>query len=116
MSNTNGQPRVIPPGTTPEPDPDPTKVTQDEFVAQPGSLLGKAKIAQIDLRGENLGRRCRLDLGLVGDVNATIEALLPRLQPRTNRIHLDESLANYQRARRGLDDLAKKAESLGAKL
>ena len=28
----------------------------------------KAKIAQIDLRGENLGRRCRLDLGLVGDV------------------------------------------------
>ncbi len=42
----------------------------------------KAKIAQIDLRGENLGRRCRLDLGLVGDVNATIEALLPRLQPR----------------------------------
>jgi pyruvate dehydrogenase (quinone) len=66
----------------------------------------KAKIAQIDLRGENLGRRCRLDLGLVGDVNATIEALLPRLQPRTNRIHLDESLANYRRARRGLDDLA----------
>ena len=50
----------------------------------------KAKIAQIDLRGENLGRRCRLDLGLVGDVNATIEALLPRLQARTNRIHLDE--------------------------
>jgi pyruvate dehydrogenase (quinone) len=66
----------------------------------------KAKIAQIDLRGENLGRRCRLDLGLVGDVNATIEALLPRLQSRANRIHLDESLVNYQRARRGLDDLA----------
>ncbi len=68
--------------------------------------LSKAKIAQIDLRGENLGRRCRLDLGLVGDVNATIEALLPRLQPRTNRVHLDESLANYQRARQGLDKLA----------
>jgi pyruvate dehydrogenase (quinone) len=68
--------------------------------------LSKAKIAQIDLRGENLGRRCRLDLGLVGDVNATIEALLPRLQPRTNRVHLDKSLANYQRARQGLDELA----------
>jgi thiamine pyrophosphate-dependent acetolactate synthase large subunit-like protein len=66
----------------------------------------KAKIAQIDLRGENLGRRCRLDLGLVGDVNATIEALLPRLQARTNRVHLDASLANYQRARHGLDELA----------
>jgi pyruvate dehydrogenase (quinone) len=65
-----------------------------------------AKIAQVDLRGENLGRRCRLDLGLIGDVNATIEALLPRLQTKANKRHLDDSLANYQRARRGLDDLA----------
>jgi thiamine pyrophosphate-dependent acetolactate synthase large subunit-like protein len=40
-----------------------------------------AKVAQIDLRPENLGRRTRLDLGLVWDVGATIEALLP--QPRT---------------------------------
>ena len=38
-----------------------------------------AKIAQVDIRPENLGRRCKLDLGLVGDVGATIEALLPRL-------------------------------------
>ena len=37
-----------------------------------------AKIAQIDIRPENLGRRCRLTLGMVGDVAATIEALLPR--------------------------------------
>jgi pyruvate dehydrogenase (quinone) len=65
-----------------------------------------AKIAQIDLRGENLGRRCKLDLGLIGDVNATIEALLPRLKVKTERAHLDRSLANYKKARRGLDDLA----------
>ena len=39
-----------------------------------------AKIAQVDLRGENRGRRCKLDLRLVGDVSATIEALLPRLE------------------------------------
>ncbi|HEX4172663.1 MAG TPA: ubiquinone-dependent pyruvate dehydrogenase [Acetobacteraceae bacterium] len=65
-----------------------------------------AKIAQVDLRGENLGRRCKLDLGLIGDVNATIEALLTRLQTKANKRHLDDSLANYQRARRGLDDLA----------
>ena len=30
-----------------------------------------ATVAQVDLRPENLGRRCRLDLGLVGDVGAT---------------------------------------------
>jgi len=65
-----------------------------------------ATIAQIDLRAENLGRRCRLDLGLIGDVNATIEALLPRLEVKTDRSHLNESLANYQKARRGLDELA----------
>jgi len=36
LGNTNGAPG----------DPDATRVTQDEFVTQPGSLLGKAKIAQ----------------------------------------------------------------------
>ncbi len=65
-----------------------------------------AAIAQVDLRAEVLGRRCKLDLGLVGDVGDTIEALLPRLDMRTDRAHLDDSLANYARAREGLDDLA----------
>jgi pyruvate dehydrogenase (quinone) len=65
-----------------------------------------AKVAQIDLRPENLGRRTRLDLGLVGDVGATITALLPKLQRKTTRAHLDGALANYVKAREGLDDLA----------
>jgi hypothetical protein len=54
LGNTNGQPRIIPPGTTPEPDPDPTKVTQDEFLTQPGSLLGKALTAQSIFDGKFL--------------------------------------------------------------
>ncbi len=65
-----------------------------------------ARIAQVDIRPEQLGRRCKIELGLVGDVGATIEALLPRLQARTERAHLDTSLANYKTAREGLDDLA----------
>lgn len=65
-----------------------------------------ARIAQVDLRAANLGRRCRLDLGVVGDVGATIEGLLPRLAPKADRSHLDESLAHYAEARRGLDELA----------
>jgi pyruvate dehydrogenase (quinone) len=65
-----------------------------------------AAIAQVDLRAENLGRRCRIDLGVVGDVGATIEALLPRLNPRSDRTHLDTSLAGYAKSREGLDDLA----------
>lgn len=65
-----------------------------------------AMIAQVDIRGENLGRRCALDIGLVGDVRETVSALLPRLSARHDRAHLDDSLANYRKARQGLDELA----------
>src|SRR4029077_12319268 len=70
-------------------------------------LPADAKIAQIDIRPENLGRRCKLDLGIVGDVGATIEALLPKLSAKTDSKHLDDSLAHYRKARAGLDELAK---------
>ncbi|WP_285101384.1 ubiquinone-dependent pyruvate dehydrogenase [Promicromonospora sp. MEB111] len=66
----------------------------------------KAQIVQVDLRGEQLGRRTPIDLGLVGDVGDTIEALLPRLDERGNRRHLDSSLKHYARARKSLDELA----------
>lgn len=65
-----------------------------------------ARIIQIDLRREQLGRRARLDLGLVGDVRTTLQALLPRLTRKVDRGHLEASLAHYRRARQGLDDLA----------
>ena len=64
------------------------------------------QVAQIDIRPENLGRRCKLDLGLVGDVHLTIDALLPLLKAKTERRHLDNALAHYKRAREGLDALA----------
>ena len=40
-----------------------------------------ARIIQIDLRGENIGRRVPVDLGLIGDVAATLDALRPLLKP-----------------------------------
>jgi len=64
------------------------------------------KVAQVDIRPENLGRRVRLDLGLVGDVGATITDLLPLLQTKTKRKHLDGALAHYAQVRKGLNDLA----------
>ena len=66
----------------------------------------EAKIAQVDIRPENLGRRTRLDLGLVGDVGTTIAALLPRLVEKQDRRYLDACLAHYRKAREGLDELA----------
>ncbi|WP_298960787.1 ubiquinone-dependent pyruvate dehydrogenase [uncultured Methylobacterium sp.] len=65
-----------------------------------------ATIAQIDIRPENLGRRTPLALGLVGDVGATIDAVLPLLTRKTDGAHLSGSLDNYRKAREGLDDLA----------
>jgi len=64
------------------------------------------QVAQIDIRPENLGRRCKLDLGLVGDVKLTIEALLPLLKTKSERKHLDNAIAHYKKAREGLDSLA----------
>ena len=66
----------------------------------------EAKVAQVDLRGEVLGRRTRVDLPLVGDVRATIAALLPRLNRTRSRRFLDEALKHYASAREGLDELS----------
>lgn len=66
----------------------------------------KAKIIQVDIRGENLGRRTPLDLGLVGSVKDTIRSLLPLLKDRTDSKHLDSSTSHYTKARKGLDELA----------
>jgi pyruvate dehydrogenase (quinone) len=66
----------------------------------------QATIIQVDIRGEQIGRRTKVDLGLVGDVKATLQALLPHLEQKTDNGHLDASIQHYQTARKGLDDLA----------
>jgi pyruvate dehydrogenase (quinone) len=64
------------------------------------------RIAQVDLRAEIIGRRAPVDIGVVGDVRATVEALLPRLKEKRDSIHLDHALEHYRKARKGLDELA----------
>src|SRR5260221_9006191 len=54
------------------------------------------RIAQIDIRPQNLGRRAPIELGLVGEVAATITALLPRLDQKTDTAHLDDARHHYQ--------------------
>jgi pyruvate dehydrogenase (quinone) len=65
-----------------------------------------AIIAQIDIRGEQIGRRTKVDVGLVGDVKSTLAALSPQLRARSDDAHLSASLRHYREARKGLDDLA----------
>src|SRR5437016_5248644 len=51
-----------------------------------------ATIVQIDLRGEQLGRRTRVDQGLVGDIKTTLRALLPALEASLDTTHLRSAL------------------------
>ena len=66
----------------------------------------KAKVAQIDLIPENLGRRTAIDIGLVGDVGATLAALIPRVKTGRDGSFLKSAIENYAESRKGLDDLA----------
>src|ERR1700737_2297976 len=64
------------------------------------------QIAQVDIRAEQIGRRAAVDLAVVGEVRATIEALLPLLEQKWEGTHLAQAQQHYARARKGLDDLA----------
>lgn len=65
-----------------------------------------ARIVQVDIRGEQLGRRTKLDYGLVGDTKATLRALVPKLEQNKDDRHLKASLEHYRKSRKGLDELA----------
>jgi pyruvate dehydrogenase (quinone) len=64
------------------------------------------RIAQVDIRAEQIGRRAAVDLAVVGDVRATVQALLPLLAQKREAAHLSQAREHYARARKGLDDLA----------
>jgi pyruvate dehydrogenase (quinone) len=65
-----------------------------------------AKIIQVDNRGDQIGRRTPVDLGLIGDVKHTLERLIPLIESKPDRSYLDVCLGHYKEARKSLDDLA----------
>jgi pyruvate dehydrogenase (quinone) len=65
-----------------------------------------ATIVQIDIRGEHLGRRSKLEFGLIGDTKTTLRALLPKLEQNEYQQHLSQSVEHYRKTRKGLDELA----------
>jgi pyruvate dehydrogenase (quinone) len=54
---------------------------------------GDVKKVQVDVNPKHLGRRTALDLGLIGDVQATVEALLPKVREKNDTSFLDKHLA-----------------------
>ncbi len=66
-----------------------------------------AIIIQVDVRGEQIGRRTKVDLGLVGSVDLTLRMLKPLLkQKEDSNGHLKASLEHYKKTRAELESMA----------
>jgi pyruvate dehydrogenase (quinone) len=65
----------------------------------------EARIAQVDIRPQAIGRRAPADIGVVGQVGPTLRALMPRIKVKSERRHLDKArtplLQRPQEPRRG---------------
>ena len=68
----------------------------------------KPKIVQLDIRADHLGRRSHLDLGLMGDVKSTLEAILPMLQSKKNDKHLKACQKKYRETQESLERRAQR--------
>lgn len=53
-------------------------------------------VIQIDVRAEHVGRRIGVDVGLVGHAAPTLDALLAKVEPKTDDTHLRSSRDIYQ--------------------
>jgi pyruvate dehydrogenase (quinone) len=52
-------------------------------------------VVQIDMRGEHIGRRTSVDVGVVGDAQLALGGLLERVSAKTDRSLLDDHRADY---------------------
>jgi pyruvate dehydrogenase (quinone) len=65
-----------------------------------------ARVIQVDIDPTHLGRRHPVEIGVVGDIAATLNVLEPRLVPNTSSEFLGHCLSLYKSA---LDDFEKQA-------
>ena len=70
-------------------------------------LPDRVPVVQVDVRGEQIGKRVQVQAPLVGTVKDTVDVLLPLLEPKTDSAHLDRMTRHYRRARSRLDKLAR---------
>lgn len=63
-------------------------------------------VIQIDARGEHIGRRTHVSLGLVGHADPTLQGLLPLLVAKDDRKHLHKARETYESWRERQSHLA----------
>jgi pyruvate dehydrogenase (quinone) len=64
----------------------------------------KAKIVQIDIEPTHLGRRHPVTKGVIGDVKASLEALLPQLNERSDSSFRSEYLERYANYKKSVEE------------
>jgi pyruvate dehydrogenase (quinone) len=62
------------------------------------AFLPKRNTVQVDIDPTHLGLRTPLEMGVVGDIGATVGALLPHLTRKTDRGFLHDMLRRHERA------------------
>jgi pyruvate dehydrogenase (quinone) len=78
-----------------------------EFYPKPG----KARAVQIDLDPERIGLRCPVEVGLVGDSEATLKALLPKLTYHEDRGFLEKAQKGMADWRKLMDERGSRTEA-----
>ena len=63
-------------------------------------LPSDATVIQLDVRGSHIGRRTTVDVALVGDAALGLQALLPLLEKKEDRAHLEEARSAYDKWRK----------------
>jgi len=63
-------------------------------------LPSEKTVIQLDVRGSHIGRRTTVDVALVGDAALGLQALLPLLEKKEDREHLDEARTAYDKWRK----------------
>jgi pyruvate dehydrogenase (quinone) len=63
-------------------------------------------VVQLDVRGAHIGRRTPVDVPLVGDAQAGLQALLPMIEAQPDTAHLEKCRSSYQRWQRRQLELA----------
>jgi len=74
----------------------------------------KPKLIQLDIRAEHLGRRCKLELGLMGDTKETLCELLPLLKEKKNDKHLKACLDKHRETQKSLGKRSEETKRSGA--
>ncbi|WP_375724403.1 ubiquinone-dependent pyruvate dehydrogenase [Arcobacter sp. KX21116] len=72
-----------------------------------------AKIVQIDIKPEALGRHTQIDLGMVGDIKSSLEMLIPRINKKDNNSFLKSALKHYKTTVEKFDKLASGNSKVG---